>query len=96
MKNWTKEMIDECEGPPRPEFTDVEEAYRRGYSQGVHAANLGLVTTEEAYSWRNGIKETGAPGTIFKEEHMHGLTKNDPHRFFLNTMKHPKEQNWNE
>ncbi len=48
MKNWTKEMIDECEGPVRPDFTDVEEAYRRGYDQGVYFATLGTVTPDEA------------------------------------------------
>lgn len=43
-------------------FSAEEEAFRRGYTHGVIAAESG-VTLQEAYAWRNSSEEGCPPGT---------------------------------
>lgn len=84
----TKEMIEQMKNEPKmPDFTEVEKAYRRGYSHGFLAAKRTDVTEEEVYQWRHGDDQTAPPGSCFEGKHMHGLTNDDPHRFFINRLK---------
>lgn len=81
-----EEMQEYLKEPQRPEFTEQEESYRRGFSHGVLAAIKSGVTIEEAYQWRHGMEENGSPGSLMNKIKLHGLTKDEPHRFFLNRL----------
>ena len=83
-KEELEEMMNE---PRRPEFTEREEAFRRGFTHGVIAAIEGGITIKEAYEWRNGWDETCPPGTIMAGTKLHGLTEDEPHRFFMDRLK---------
>jgi hypothetical protein len=89
----TQKQFNDYYGEDRPDFTDVEEAYRRGYCHGF-IARIGNpeLTVEDVYAWRHGNDKTCPPGSCFSGKEMVGLTKEDAHRFFINTMK----DKWND
>ena len=89
----SKEIIEDImKEPPKPIFTEEEEAYRRGYSQGFEAAlRRPDVTLNDVYCWRFSCAETAPPGSYFENQYLSGLTKDDPHRFFLNRLKCDKD-----
>ena len=76
LKNWN-----------HVEFSKQEEAYRRGYHQGFSAAreNYDLDISEVA-EWRYGNSETAPPGSGLEGMHLHGLKKEETHRFFVNRL----------
>lgn len=70
------------------EFSEKEESYRRGYSQGFLAARKNPdISIQEVYAWRNSDDETAPPGSCFEGQYMHGLKKNEQHRFFIDRLK---------
>jgi hypothetical protein len=71
-----------------PDYSDEEIGYRRGYCHGIIAAkknpNLCL---EDAYLWRYSDQDCAPPGSAYDGMHLHGLRRDETHRFFINTMK---------
>lgn len=75
------------------EFSNSEEAYRRGYCHGFLAALRNPeLTVKEVYAWRNGNEETAPPGSALAGMKMQGLRKDEEHRLFVNMLK----ENWSE
>lgn len=89
----TNEMIEQMKSEPRiPDWTKEEQAFRRGYCQGFWAAKKRLdVTFEDVKKWRYGSDHTAPPGSGMEGVHLHGLTNEDPHRFFINNLKKLEE-----
>ena len=59
------------------EFTQEEEAYRRGFCHGVSVARRTDITEREALNWRHSDKRTGAPRTPYENTEFEGMTKNN-------------------
>ncbi len=57
-------------------FTQEEEAYRRGFSQGFYVGSTRPdLKMSEILEWRYGEKETGAPGTPYENDYISGTIK---------------------
>ena len=90
----SKECIEYLQNLPEPvELSMSEESYRRGYCHGFLAARRNPeLTQEECYAWRHGQDLTAPPGSSMEGMQLHGLTKDDEHRFFINKLK----DQWND
>jgi len=74
---FTREMIEEMRNEPKkPDFTDEEIGFRRGFAHGVGAAHRGI-TVKEANDWRNSNDLTCPPGTGCAGAELQGLTKKE-------------------
>jgi hypothetical protein len=72
-------------------LSEREDSYRRGYSQGFYNGSK-LNYDEEnirlVYQWRHNHADlTAPPFSAFAGMELHGLTKVDEHRFFINRLK---------
>lgn len=74
---WKLLYEDEKLLPKKPNFTDEEIGYRRGYTHGVYYALLGKVTNEDVKEWIRSFRLTGAPGTCFEKLTLLGLVKEE-------------------
>lgn len=59
-KNWAKSYEEE----DKVQFSDAEESFRRGYSQGFYAArNHPELSVKEIQIWRHSREDTAPPGS---------------------------------
>lgn len=59
----------------KPNFTDEEIGFRRGFAHGVAAHARGGVTVKQADIWRNSSDLTCPPGTGLAGLRLNGLTR---------------------
>ena len=81
-------LIEEVCGSSPPKWSDHEEGYRKGYAHGFQAARDNPdIDIWKVQKWRHSDEETAPPGSELEGYKLHGLKKDEEHRYFENAVK---------
>lgn len=86
----SKSKINEFE--EEVEFSQEEEAYRRGYIHGFVSGRNTDTDFEEVRKWRYGNELVAPPGSGLAGMKLKGLTWLDKDEFFLNKLKNLQDK----
>ncbi len=76
-------LKQEDERPKKPDFTEEEKGFRRGYLMGFVWSRISKVEYEKVRDWAQGCEETCPPGTPYEGMKLPGLTKKSDFSDFM-------------